>query len=193
MPENGVGNSREDWERQLAAMADKIGYFLRKSFGISNLRDLEDLTQETLLGVLEAVRRDGFRLDPNTRFTTFVLAVAKNKARDFLRRESLRRHEPLDGHAVESAAHQPHETQEMQDLINKLRRLMKYLPAEQAEVMYLMFAEGCSVAEVAEKLGLTAARVSNLKFQALEHLVRWCRKSGWLAFVYVWFNSHSGG
>lgn len=187
MPESGEGKCRQALEEQISAMAGRIRYFLKKSFGLQSA-DVEDVTQETLLAAVAAVRSEGFQLEPNARLTTFVHAIAKHKALDFLKSRRVRRHRSLDDERgkIQIAIDLGPELVKA-DLLQRIATLIERLPEKQAFVLYLIYDQGYSVAAAASEMNITATQVSTLKFAALGKLRQWSSEEGLLLVVIAAF------
>ncbi len=127
----------------------------------------EDLFQETWLRVLQ----QGHRYDGRHNFVTWLLAVARNLAIDYLRRK---RPQPLDevpeqrlsdhgrSSAFDSAAHR--EQQE------RVAGALEQLPPEQRETITLRFQEGLSLDEIADVTGAPLSTVKSRLYRGMEAL-----------------------
>jgi RNA polymerase sigma factor (sigma-70 family) len=109
------------------------------------------------------VRLPSFRLDPKRgKFDTWLYAVVRSKAADFLRRRygapgAAPSETPDDRSYRQADPLAAHEDQEL--LCVALARLRAELPEPSYEVLHLRLVEQRPVAEVAEKLGLSAEQV----------------------------------
>jgi len=179
----GEEKARRALEAQISAMADRIRYFLRKAHGLQ-AADLEDVAQEALLAAVEAVRREGFQLQATATLSTFVHAIAKHKALDFLKSRRVRRHESLGGQTgkiqivVDLGAAIAND-----DFLENLAKMIERLPAMQARILYLIYDQGYSVADAADEMKIAATQLSTLKFAALAKLRQWCSEQGLLLAV----------
>lgn len=114
--------------------------------------DVEDLVQETLL----AVHNQRHTYDPSQPLTAWVHAIARYKMVDLLRRRSVREdlHEPLDEEAVFAAS-----TDEARDARRDLAALLDQLPDRYRLPIRLVKLEGLSVAEAAQRTGMSESAI----------------------------------
>jgi RNA polymerase sigma-70 factor (ECF subfamily) len=130
--------------------------------------DLEDLAQETLMSVWRG--RGAFRGD--SAFLTWVLAIARNKARDYVRRAA-RAARAVDiardlarletNHLAESSL----ETDEMR---RRVRRALTALPGECSEVLIRRYFHGQSARMIARELDEPEKTVEARLHRARERL-----------------------
>ena len=115
--------------------------------------DAEDVTQEVLIRLHGSLHRFGGR----SRFTTWLFQVTRNEASNLRRRLGSRRR--LAEAATREAEAEPVTTDDPADRVHAARvaafaeGLMRSLPRRQREVFHLADLEGCTVAEIAERLG----------------------------------------
>jgi RNA polymerase sigma-70 factor (ECF subfamily) len=137
-------------------------YFARRLFALPD--DVEDLVQETLL----ALHQQRGTYDPGLPVSAWVHAIARHKLVDLLRRRGRREalNEPLDELAEDQhLAAAPDEQPTRRDLA----LLLATLPAAQRLAIVLTKIEGLSVAEAAQRGGVS---VSALKVQVHRGLKR---------------------
>jgi len=125
-----------------------------------------DLTQDTLLAVLQAIRkgqvRDGDRIEG------FVAGVARNVINNH-RRRSLRHPEsPLDEDAPAMAIDDDHDGPERRRVM--ARALAELGPADR-QVLLLTLVEGLKPGEIARKIGVTADVARTRKSRALKRIL----------------------
>lgn len=126
--------------------------------------DCEDLTNEILQGTIHSLRRGGFRGE--CRLSTFVHAVARNKIAEHLRRRRIETRPlteeiPAPGSSPEDAVLQEEVGRAVRDALARLKP--KY-----RDVLYLYYYRGLTVAQIADRLGIPARRVSERKDYALK-------------------------
>ncbi|HTT66891.1 MAG TPA: sigma-70 family RNA polymerase sigma factor [Gemmatimonadales bacterium] len=115
--------------------------------------DAEDVTQEVLIRLHGSLHRFAGR----SRFTTWLFQVTRNEASNLRRRLGSRRR--LAEAATREAEAEPVTTDDPADRVHAARvaafaeGLMRSLPRRQREVFHLADLEGCTVAEIAERLG----------------------------------------
>jgi RNA polymerase sigma-70 factor (ECF subfamily) len=151
--------------RDEAAMADLYRLYSRRvyAFVLTRIKDAaqaEELTVDTLYEVWRAPQR--FRGD--SRFSTWLLGIARHKLLNALRARR-EEHEELD-------EQMPCERAGAFDLLAQSQRreavlrCLDKLPAEQRECMHLVFYEGYSLAEVAALQGCPENTVKTRLFHA---------------------------
>ncbi len=131
--------------------------------------DVEDIVQETLLAV--HLKRGTW----NTAlpFAPWVLAVARYKVIDAIRRQGFRSHVSLDDLVVEIAAPSD-DTSDTRDA----ERLILQLGERSQRIVRMISLEGRSVAEVAGVLGMNEVAVRVSLHRALKQLAVLYRKDG---------------
>lgn len=137
-------------------------YLARRLFALPD--DVEDLVQETLL----ALHQQRGTCDPGLPVSAWVHAIARHKLVDLLRRRGRREalNEPLDDLTEDQhLAAAPDEQPTRRDLA----LLLATLPAAQRLAIVLTKIEGLSVAEAAQRGGVS---VSALKVQVHRGLKR---------------------
>ena len=137
-------------------------YFARRLFALPD--DVEDLVQETLL----ALHQQRGTYDPGLPVSAWVHAIARHKLVDLLRRRGRREalNEPLDDLAEDL---HPAAAPDEQPTRRDLALLLATLPAAQRLAIVLTKIEGLSVAEAAQRGGVS---VSALKVQVHRGLKR---------------------
>ena len=130
--------------------------------------DVEDLAQETLMSIWRG--RVGFRGDST--FLTWALAIARNKARDYVRRaaRASRAKDVARGLAqleIVSIAESSLETDEMR---RRVRGALAALPKECAEVLMRRYFHGQSVKSIAHELDEPEKTVEARLHRARERL-----------------------
>jgi len=134
--------------------------------------DAEDAVQDAFA---TALRRLEECRDPK-KFAGWLLAIARNTARNVVRRESLRVAEPVP-QDVRSSLPGPDAEAELAELRRDLEAALAELPAMQREIVLLYDLEGWKHDEIAERLGVPSGTVrSHLHFarKALrERLSKW--------------------
>lgn len=159
------------WQRPLRS-------FVLRS--VLNESDADDILQETFLRVYRHRRR--FR--PDSRFSTWLFAIALNLCRNHLARAYRRRTDALEDHiatASPPAADTPLAGQQLlaDERACAVRDAIHALPDDQRAAVLLFEYEGFSVAEIAEIEGTTAKAIENRLYRARQNLRR--SLSRWLA------------
>jgi RNA polymerase sigma-70 factor (ECF subfamily) len=144
---------------------DRIYGYLHMSVG--NRHDAEDLTTQTFVKMLEAIRRFQWRSVP---FSAWLLRIAHNLAIDHFRanrRWQPEEHVPESERGVESSA----EEQALASLgQTRMLTLVERLSPEQRQVLTLKFVYRFSNGEAAAILGKTEGAVKSLQHRALASL-----------------------
>jgi RNA polymerase sigma-70 factor, ECF subfamily len=134
--------------------------------------DAEDVAQDALLKAFRALPT--FRLE--SRFSTWLERIAVNEARMRLRRLRNHKSEPLNEEDTDSDQYIPlvlsdwreipSEALERKEIRQMLRQALQQLPEMYREVILLRDVRQLSIAETAEKLGLTVANVKTRLLRA---------------------------
>ena len=116
-------------------------------------RDTADLLQEVFLAVLEQIST----LERPDRFAAWLTTIARNRARDLLRRRRPTLDldqvpEPIDAHSSESEVEAAEESR-------RILAAIRSLPEAYRETLALRLVEGLSGAVIAERTGMTHASV----------------------------------
>ena len=140
---------------------------------LRNEQESEDVAQETILKALKNVHR--FRAE--SKFSTWLVSIAKNEARIRLRRERNLKFHSLDHAAdhqgtsfspamIADSRELPLQALERKDLRQMLQRAIARLPEKYRDVLLLRDVEEFSNAETAAVLGVTANLVKTRLFRA---------------------------
>lgn len=140
------------------------GYLVALSV-TGNSEDAEDVAQESFLVALERLEdcRD------RERFGGWFLTIVRNRAKNLLRRERLRRGEGLSPELV-SGSGGPDADLKRLDLREQLEKGMKGLSEVRREVLLLHDLEGWKHREIAERLGMPDGTVRSHLHFARRHL-----------------------
>jgi RNA polymerase sigma factor (sigma-70 family) len=128
---------------------------------------VHDLTQDTLLAVILALRKNQLR--DAERLPAFVLGVARNVVNNHLRGVHRRGEGELDADVAASlVAAEPREDEERRALVRQALDAMA--PADR-EVLHLTLVDGLHPREIAQRLSLPSETVRQRKTRALKRLV----------------------
>ncbi len=124
---------------------------------VNNAAEAQDLTQETFVRVWRNLKK----FDRNKSFKTWIFAIAKNSALDYLKRKKTITFSGLgtENKKVDVAdifpdsALLPPEILERQDLARVLKAAMEQLPLPQRLVLLLHYHDQFTFQEIAEILG----------------------------------------
>lgn len=164
----GLGGDAAAYHAALGDLAVLLRGFLRGR--LSRLPDeVEDLVQETLL----AIHNQRHTYDAAQPLTAWVHAIARYKMIDFLRRRAGREalHDPLDDDLA-VFAHAEHDSS---DARRDLAGLLETLPDRHRLPIVHVKIEGLSVAEAAQRTGMSESAVKvgiHRGLKALAALIR---------------------
>lgn len=123
-------------------------------------QDAEDAAQESFMVALQ--RLDDCR--NAERFAGWLLAIVRNRARNLIRRESLRSAEEIPASAS-ALGPGPDKMADISDLRVQLKEALAELTEVQREIVLLHDLEGWKHAEISDRLGIPAGTVrSHLHF-----------------------------
>jgi RNA polymerase sigma-70 factor (ECF subfamily) len=157
-----TGNG-SDYRQLLKELSVVIQKFLRSRFG--HYPFIEDCVQEALIAVHQARHT----YDPKRPFRPWLFAIVRNKAIDFLRRQRSREQAFGAFQREQEILSQPGRQSISQNEISE-GRLLELLPAPHKEVLVLTKIYGFSVAETAEKLGISEGAVKVRVHRAVRKL-----------------------
>jgi RNA polymerase sigma-70 factor, ECF subfamily len=158
-----------------AAFAAIYDRYSAQVFGLAlwitrNRRSAEEATQETFLAAWRTASRYDARRGPAA---TWLLAIARNRSIDTLRREQRhdRRAVPEDGHTERLPASDDVEAEAVAgDEAARIRQLLLELPDEQRQVIELAYFGGLSQTEIAEWVKIPLGTVKGRQRLALNRL-----------------------
>lgn len=137
-------------------------------YRIDDLHHAEDVFQETLLQAWRSL----CQLRDPTKVRAWLLQVARNRCRDFLK-SSQRRHRPTDEQTLSECLNRYGRTsgrpdEVASDVVESLERV----PAAQREVAKMFYLRGLTMAEIARRIRRPEGTVKRRLFHAREHLRR---------------------
>jgi len=148
-----------------ASFGELVSRYQRPAYSVAPAvtgrhQDAEDTVQESFMVALE--RLDECR-SPD-RFAGWLLAIVRNRSRNLIRRESLKRADEIPASAS-SPGPGPERAADISALRGRLTEALHELSEVQREITLLHDLEGWKHAEIAEKLGMPAGTVrSHLHF-----------------------------
>jgi RNA polymerase sigma-70 factor (ECF subfamily) len=133
----------------------------------------EDVVQETFMRAHRALHR----FDGRARFATWLHRIATNAALDALRQGRARQEVPYETtvgelHSVPSAEPDPERRARSGDVRTALEQAIATLSPVERLAFVLRHFEGCSTAEIAERLGTGASASRQAVFRAVSKLRR---------------------
>jgi len=132
-------------------------------YRVNRVEDAEDLTNDTLLKAVGALR------DQRGSVHAWIFRIASNLLTDFYRRQSVRESVELVGASIESVQSDGSQTDAVVER-EELRQALLHLTEEQQQVIVLKFIEGYGTDEIAEVLGKSAGAIRAIQFRALTSL-----------------------
>ncbi len=159
--------------RDPAAFAQLYREYLRPVYSytlarVGNCEEAEDLTSQTFLAALQGI--ENYR--GQSRFSTWLFGIARNKCADYFRQRHRARQEIGMDLADKEPAQDPQldEVVEQRARIEELARKTRLLPADEAEAIRLRIFGGLSAAEVGQVMGKSEAAVKMLVLRAVRNL-----------------------
>lgn len=144
-------------QRLVALYTDDVWRYV--SSKLSRREDAEDATMETFAHAIKNFDRVRKADSPKL----WLLAVARNKVHDALRKRYRRAESPLDEcSAILREADHPNR--------EELRHALSELPEMQREVLVLKYVNGLSIEEIARTIGKSDAAANSLLQRARESL-----------------------
>ena len=132
---------------------------------LKNKEDAEDVAQETFVRAMQNLA--AFRGD--SKFSTWLISIALNEARNRLRRQAARRIVPFDEFRFEEMCVSPallrdwralpSEVVEREEIRNLLEQAMKTLPDIYQQVFLLRDVEGLNINDTAQILAISTSLV----------------------------------
>jgi len=160
---NAQAGNESDYGQLLTELTDVICNFLRSRFG--NHHFIEDCVQETLIAIHQARHT----YDQRRPFRPWLFAIVRNKAIDTLRKQRTRQKVTSRYQGEQEILSQTSQRSEAEDEITK-GRLLESLSVQHREVLVLTKLIGFSVAETAEKLGISESLVKVRVHRAIRKL-----------------------
>lgn len=163
------------------ALRDLIARYLRVLYHFAyrytgNSPDAEDITQEVFVKVWKNLAR----YSPETSFRTWIFAIAKNAAIDWLRKKRAVPFSQFDTDEGENVltetlpdpAPLPGEIAEQKDAANSVAEAMEELPPDAQRVLLSRYSEHLTFREIAETLGKPLNTVKSRYRRAVAQLKR---------------------
>ena len=156
-------------EEALAELYDRFGG-VAYGLALRILREdalAQDAVQEAFLAVWRTADRF---LAERARASTWVLTIVHRRAVDLVRREELRRGEPLETAPEAAAAESVEETAELGFQRRVVQEALRRLPPEQRQALELGYYGGLTQSELAECLDAPLGTVKSRMFAGLARL-----------------------
>ena len=130
-----------------------IGFKVRKAFGYLN-PEWEDIVNEICTNVIEKVNKGEFK--GKSSIGTFIYTITSRRIADYIREKS----KTLKHSPEPTEFPSPQKVLENKERAELLADAIKNLKPKYREILYLYYYKELSRKEVAQKLGITPARVS---------------------------------
>lgn len=142
-----------DLEQMLIQYKPVVSFKVRKSLGGGN-PDWEDVVNEIMMQVIAKVQSGEFRGESS--IGTFIYTITSRRIIDYIRQKT-----KVLKHAPEvSPLPDPHDQVEQDERAQRLAEAIKKLKPKFKDVLYLYYFKDFSREEVARKLGISTAKVS---------------------------------
>jgi RNA polymerase sigma-70 factor, ECF subfamily len=171
-----VSGDTKSYEVLLGSLSGALRAVTRRGFARfgAEPNEIEDVVQETLLAI--HLKRHTWRVGAPV--TPWVMAIARHKLIDALRRRGRRVHIPLESvmDVLESEA--PETQPDRQTDLHDALRLLDQLKPRQAEIVRSISIDGYSIRDVARRLDMSEAGVRVALHRALKTMAMIYRKRG---------------
>ena len=162
---NAQAGDESDYRQLLKELAQVIQRFLRSRFGDHDF--IDDCVQEALIAVHQARHT----YDPQRLFRPWLFAIVRHKAIDTLRKQRTRE-KVVDQYKSEQEILFPAGNQTSSEVEFSEGSLLASLSTQHREVLVLTKIMGYSIAEAAEKLGISESAVKVRVHRAIRRLRR---------------------
>jgi RNA polymerase sigma-70 factor, ECF subfamily len=163
LAEHAKAGCLDSFEQLVERYGGQVFHFLRQLTG--NHHDAEDLTQETFVRAYRSVQR----FDSSYSFAAWLFTIARRTGASHFR--SARAFEELP-EQEESAQETPATTLEKKDERASIWKLVRTLKPKQAEAIWLRYAQGFSVAELARIMGTNQIYIKVLLHRGRANLLK---------------------
>ncbi len=151
-----------------------------------NREDALDVAQETFIKLWQLLLGEA-ELSQIKSWYSYVLRMARNCSLDFLRKQSIRRHDSLsvtdeDGERKEldipdeDISSDPVLSYERRERIEAVRDAINSLDDDYRQILVLRETEGCSYKEISEIMGIEMGTVKSKIFRARGHVKEYLEK-----------------
>jgi RNA polymerase sigma-70 factor (ECF subfamily) len=142
-----------DLEQMIIRYRPVVSFKVRKSLGGGN-PDWEDVVNEIMMQVIEKIKSGEFRGESSV--GTFIYTITSRRIIDYIRQKMR-----VLKHAPEvNPLPDPHDQVERDERAARLAEAIKQLKPKFKDVLYLYYFKDLTREEVARKLGISPAKVS---------------------------------
>jgi RNA polymerase sigma-70 factor (ECF subfamily) len=152
---NGIETRKPDTdlEQMIIRYRPVVSFKVRKSLGGGN-PDWEDVVNEIMMQVIEKVKSGEFRGESS--IGTFIYTITSRRIIDYIRQKTrVLKHAPEANPLPD-----PHDQVERDERAARLAEAIKKLKPKFKDVLYLYYFKDLTREEVAQKLGISPAKVS---------------------------------
>ena len=148
-----AGPEAIDLDEMLLRFRPVVGFKVKKALGGGN-PDWEDVVDEIMMQVVEKIKTGGFRGESSV--GTFIYTITTRRIIDYIRLKT----RILRGAPEAPVLPDPHDQVERNERAERLAEAIKQLQTRFRDVLYLYYYKDLSRDEVARKLGISPAKVS---------------------------------
>lgn len=159
-------------EQVIEQNKDSLIFFLVQYVGSADIA--EELTEDTFVTL--AVKRPSF--SEGAKFRTWLFTIARNKALNYLKSAAFRKNVPIDEAEEVYLPGSPEQRLLEQERYRSLYGAMSRLPANQREMISLVYFEEMSVGQAASVIHKTQRQGSSILFRARQSLKAILEKEG---------------
>ncbi len=159
-------------EQVIELYKDSLIFFLMQY--VKSVDIAEELTEDAFVAL--AVKRPSF--SENAKFRTWLFTIARNKALNYLQSAAFRRNVPIDEAEEVFLPGSPEQRLLEQERYRALYGAMSRLPANQREMVWLVYFEEMSVAQAANIIHKTQRQGNSILFRARQNLKAILEKEG---------------
>jgi RNA polymerase sigma-70 factor (ECF subfamily) len=163
LAERAKAGCLDSFEQLVDRHGGQVFHFLRQFTG--NHHDAEDLTQETFVRAYQSLHR----FDCSFSFATWLFTIARRTGANHFR--SARSFEELP-EEEESVQETPATTLEKKDEQASIWQLVRTLKPKQAQAIWLRYAQGFSIAELARIMGTNQIYIKVLLHRGRANLLK---------------------
>lgn len=159
-------------EQLIELYKDSLIFFLMQYVRSADIA--EELTEDTFVALV--VKRPSF--SENAKFRTWLFTIARNKALNFLHSAAFRKNVPISEAEEVFLSGSPEQRLLEQERYCSLYDAMKRLPANQCEMIYLVYFEDMNVTQAASVIRKTQRQGNSILFRARQNLKAILEKEG---------------
>jgi RNA polymerase sigma factor (sigma-70 family) len=171
-----VGGDANSYKALLETLPAFLRLITRRGYARFGVQpdDVEDVVQEVLLAI--HLKRHTWKVGAPV--VPWIMAIARNKLIDALRRRGRRVHIPLETVADVLEAEAPETQPDRQTDLHDVLRLLDQLKPRQREIVRSISIDGHSIRDVARRLDMSEGAVRVTLHRALKTMAMIYRKSG---------------